>query len=75
MDKQQTANCMSAVAAADIMGRLILPIFQDKYKIKARWMLIMTCIWLIMTRQSEYTSNMYIFLLRIQYMYNITSLK
>ncbi|XP_026731389.1 monocarboxylate transporter 12-B [Trichoplusia ni] len=51
MDKQQTANCMSAVAAADICGRLILPIFQDKYKIKARWMLIGTCVWLIVIRQ------------------------
>ncbi|XP_021187334.3 monocarboxylate transporter 2 [Helicoverpa armigera] len=51
MDKQQTANCMSAVAGADIAGRLILPIFQDKYKIKARWMLIMTSTWLIVVRQ------------------------
>ncbi|KAJ8736438.1 hypothetical protein PYW08_007094 [Mythimna loreyi] len=51
MNKQQTANCMSAVAAADIAGRLILPIFQDKYKIKARWMLIMTSVWLIVIRQ------------------------
>ncbi|KAF9421626.1 hypothetical protein HW555_002559 [Spodoptera exigua] len=51
MDKQQTANCMSAVAGADIAGRLILPVFQDKYKIKARWMLIMTCTWLIVVRQ------------------------
>ncbi|XP_049880065.1 monocarboxylate transporter 9-like [Pectinophora gossypiella] len=51
MDKQQTATCMSAVAGADIAGRLILPIFQDKYRIKARWMLIMTCVWLIVTRQ------------------------
>ncbi|KAG6461294.1 monocarboxylate transporter 9 isoform X2 [Manduca sexta] len=51
MDKNQTALCMSAVAAADIVGRLILPIFQDKYKIKARWMLIMTSVWLIVVRQ------------------------
>ncbi|CAB3239867.1 unnamed protein product [Arctia plantaginis] len=63
MDKQQTANCMSAVAAADIMGRLILPIFQDKYKIKARWMLIMTCIWLIVTRQIlAYQTNLEVLL-------------
>ncbi|KAL4702977.1 hypothetical protein ACJJTC_008755 [Scirpophaga incertulas] len=51
LDKQQTATCMSSIAAADIAGRLILPTFQDKYKIKARWMLIMTSIWLIITRQ------------------------
>ncbi|XP_061708705.1 monocarboxylate transporter 9 [Cydia pomonella] len=51
MDKQQTANCMSAVALADIAGRLILPVFQDKYRIKARWMLIMTSVWLIVVRQ------------------------
>ncbi|CAG4979157.1 unnamed protein product [Parnassius apollo] len=51
MDKQQTANCMSAVAIADIVGRLTLPAFQDKYKIKARLMLIMTSIWLIIVRQ------------------------
>ncbi|KAJ0182600.1 hypothetical protein K1T71_001969 [Dendrolimus kikuchii] len=51
MDKKQTALCMSAVAFADICGRLVLPIFQDKYKIKARWMLIMTCTWLIIVRQ------------------------
>lgn len=64
MDKQQTANCMSAVAGADIMGRLILPVFQDKYKIKARWMLIMTCIWLIITRQIlAYQSQIEILLL------------
>ena len=58
MDKQQTANCMSAVAGADIAGRLILPIFMDKYKIKARWMLIMTSTWLIVVRQS--TSHTYL---------------
>ncbi|XP_028156210.1 monocarboxylate transporter 9-like [Ostrinia furnacalis] len=51
LNKQQTATCMSAVASADICGRLILPIFQDKYRIKARWMLIMTSVWLIVTRQ------------------------
>ncbi|XP_059050778.1 monocarboxylate transporter 9-like [Achroia grisella] len=51
LDKQQTAFCMSAIASADICGRLILPVFQDKYRIKARWMLIMTCVWLIITRQ------------------------
>ncbi|KAM3967617.1 uncharacterized protein ACR2FA_011170 isoform 1-T2 [Aphomia sociella] len=51
MDKKNTAFCMSAIASADICGRLILPIFQDKYRIKARWMLIMTCVWLIVTRQ------------------------
>ncbi|XP_072944570.1 uncharacterized protein [Epargyreus clarus] len=51
MDKNQTATCMSAVAMADIAGRLILPAFQDKYKIKARMMLIMTSIWLIVVRQ------------------------
>lgn len=51
MDMQQTATCMSAVAAADIVGRLVLPTFQDKYKIKARWMLIMTSVWLIIVRQ------------------------
>ncbi|XP_075971476.1 monocarboxylate transporter 12-like [Anticarsia gemmatalis] len=63
MDKQQTANCMSAVAAADIMGRLILPVFQDKYKIKARWMLIMTCIWLIVIRQIlAYQTNLEVLL-------------
>lgn len=54
MDKQQTANCMSAVALSDIAGRLVLPVFQDKYRIKARWMLIMTSIWLIIVRQSKY---------------------
>lgn len=54
MDKHQTAMCMSAVASADIAGRIILPYFQDKYKIKARWMLIMTSVWLIVVRQSEY---------------------
>ncbi|KAI8438349.1 hypothetical protein MSG28_010915 [Choristoneura fumiferana] len=51
MDKQQTANCMSAVALSDIAGRLVLPVFQDKYRIKARWMLIMTSVWLIVVRQ------------------------
>ncbi|KAL0851274.1 hypothetical protein ABMA28_007109 [Loxostege sticticalis] len=51
LNKQQTAFCMSAVAGADICGRLILPVFQDKYRIKARWMLIMTSVWLIITRQ------------------------
>ncbi|XP_026319790.1 monocarboxylate transporter 9-like [Hyposmocoma kahamanoa] len=51
MDKQKTAMCMSAIAGADIAGRLILPIFQDKYRIKARWMLIMTSVWLIIVRQ------------------------
>lgn len=54
MDKQQTAMCMSAIAGADIAGRLTLPIFQDKYRIKARWMLIMTSIWLIVIRQSKW---------------------
>ncbi|CAB3240515.1 unnamed protein product [Arctia plantaginis] len=51
LDKQQTANCMSAVAAADMVGRLTLPVLQDKFKIKARWMLIMTAIWVIVIRQ------------------------
>ncbi|CAH2050267.1 unnamed protein product, partial [Iphiclides podalirius] len=51
MDKQQTANCMSTVAFADIIGRLTLPAVQDKYKIKARMMLILTSIWLIIVRQ------------------------
>ncbi|CAH0405451.1 unnamed protein product [Chilo suppressalis] len=51
MNLHETAMCMSAVAGADIAGRLILPIFQDKYKIKARWMLIMTSVWLIVIRQ------------------------
>lgn len=51
LNKQQTATCMSAVAAADITGRLVLPIFQDKFRIKARYMIIMTSIWLIITRQ------------------------
>ncbi|KAJ2947794.1 hypothetical protein O0L34_g9577 [Tuta absoluta] len=50
-DKQQTATCMSAVAIADITGRLTLPAVQDKFKIKARWMLIMTSVWLIVVRQ------------------------
>ncbi|XP_014356089.2 monocarboxylate transporter 12-B [Papilio machaon] len=51
LDKQQTANCMSAVAIADIIGRLTLPVFQDKYRIKARMMIIMTSVWLIVVRQ------------------------
>ncbi|XP_013135003.1 PREDICTED: monocarboxylate transporter 12-B-like [Papilio polytes] len=51
LDKQQTANCMSAVAIADIIGRLTLPVFQDKYRIKARMMIILTSIWLIVVRQ------------------------
>lgn len=51
LDKQHTAFCMSAIASADICGRLILPVFQDKYRIKARWMLILTSVWLIITRQ------------------------
>ena len=54
MDKQQTAYCMSAVAFADIIGRLVLPSLQDKYRIEARMMLILTSIWLIIVRQSEY---------------------
>ncbi|XP_053616006.1 monocarboxylate transporter 12-B-like [Plodia interpunctella] len=51
LNKEQTAICMSAVAAADISGRLILPVFQDKFQIRARWMLIMTSVWLIVARQ------------------------
>ncbi|CAH0724771.1 unnamed protein product, partial [Brenthis ino] len=51
MDKQQTAYCMSAVAFADIIGRLVLPSLQDRYRIKARTMLILTSIWLIVVRQ------------------------
>lgn len=54
MNKQQTATCMSAVALADIMGRIVLPILQDRFQIKARMMLIMTSIWLIIVRQSKY---------------------
>lgn len=53
MDKQQTAYCMSAVAFADIVGRLTLPAVQDMYKIKARMMLILTSIWLIIVRQGK----------------------
>ncbi|XP_023952491.2 monocarboxylate transporter 12 [Bicyclus anynana] len=63
LDKQQTANCMSAVALADIVGRLTLPMFQDKYHIKARTMLIMTSIWLIVVRQIlAYQTDVYVLL-------------
>ncbi|XP_039759869.1 monocarboxylate transporter 2 isoform X2 [Pararge aegeria] len=64
MDKQQTASCMSAVALADIIGRLTLPMLQDKYRIKARMMLIMTSIWLIVVRQIlAYQSDLYVLLI------------
>ncbi|GBP79711.1 Monocarboxylate transporter 9 [Eumeta japonica] len=51
VEMEEIATCMSVIAGADIVGRLVLPVFQDKFKIKARWMLIMTCIWLIVARQ------------------------
>lgn len=54
MDKQQTATCMSTIAFVDIIGRLVLPPIQDRFQIKARMMLIMTSMWLILIRQSKY---------------------
>ncbi|OWR53413.1 hypothetical protein KGM_203650 [Danaus plexippus plexippus] len=64
MNKQQTATCMSAVALADIMGRIVLPILQDRFQIKARMMLIMTSIWLIIVRQIlAYQRDLYLLLI------------
>ncbi|KAG7294952.1 hypothetical protein JYU34_003743 [Plutella xylostella] len=51
MTKHQTAVCMSAIAIADIAGRLIVPIFQDKYQIRARWVLLVSSVWLLVVRQ------------------------
>ncbi|XP_050348008.1 monocarboxylate transporter 12-B-like isoform X2 [Nymphalis io] len=63
MDKQQTAYCMSAIAFADIIGRLVLPALQDKYNIKARMMLILTSTWLIVVRQIlAYQTDLYVLL-------------
>ncbi|CAH0766859.1 unnamed protein product [Diatraea saccharalis] len=69
LDMNQTAICMSAVAGADIAGRLILPIFQDKYKIKARWMLIMTSVWLIVIRQILAYQTDFVFLIAMSCLY------
>ncbi|XP_050666265.1 monocarboxylate transporter 5-like isoform X1 [Leptidea sinapis] len=64
MTKQETANCMSAVAFADIIGRLSLPQVQSKFNISARMMLILTSIWLLVVRQFlAYQSNMYVLLM------------
>ncbi|XP_034834566.1 monocarboxylate transporter 5-like [Maniola hyperantus] len=64
MDKKQTALCMSSVALADIIGRLTLPPLQDRYRIKARIMLIMTSIWLIVVRQIlAYQTDLYVLLI------------
>ncbi|XP_045458848.1 monocarboxylate transporter 13-like [Melitaea cinxia] len=63
MDKQQTATCMSTIAFVDIIGRLVLPSIQDRFQIKARMMLIMTSMWLILIRQIlAYQTDLYVLL-------------
>ncbi|XP_047510705.1 monocarboxylate transporter 2-like [Pieris napi] len=51
MSRNETATCMSAVALADIFGRLIVPQVQVRLKLTARLTLFLTCIWIIITRQ------------------------
>ncbi|CAG4965201.1 unnamed protein product [Colias eurytheme] len=63
MNKQETANCMSAVAFADIIGRLSLPQAQSKFKISARMTLVLTSIWLLVIRQIlAYQTDMFVLL-------------
>ncbi|XP_038208323.1 monocarboxylate transporter 12-B-like isoform X2 [Zerene cesonia] len=63
MNKQETANCMSAVAFADIIGRLSLPQAQAKFKISARMTLVLTSIWLLVIRQIlAYQTDMFVLL-------------
>ncbi|CAK1544647.1 unnamed protein product [Leptosia nina] len=64
MSKQETANCMSAVAFADIIGRLVVPPVQAKFNVSARMTLVLTCIWIAITRQIlAYQTDMYVLLL------------
>ncbi|XP_041975560.1 monocarboxylate transporter 9-like [Aricia agestis] len=51
MNKQQTAYCMSAIASVDIVGRIVLPMLQSRFKISARMMLCLTSAWIIVVRQ------------------------
>ncbi|XP_022117417.2 monocarboxylate transporter 3 [Pieris rapae] len=51
ISRNETATCMSAVALADIFGRLIVPQVQVRLKLTARLTLFLTCIWIIITRQ------------------------
>ncbi|CAG4965198.1 unnamed protein product [Colias eurytheme] len=63
MNKQETANCMSAVAFPDIIGRLVLPQAQSKFKISARMTLVLTSIWLLVIRQIlAYQTDMFVLL-------------
>ncbi|CAK1544648.1 unnamed protein product [Leptosia nina] len=71
MDKQETANCMSAVALADIVGRLCIPQLQAKFNVSARMTLILTSIWLFVVRQIlAYQTDMYV-LLALSALYGI----
>ncbi|XP_038208362.1 monocarboxylate transporter 12-B-like [Zerene cesonia] len=63
MDKQETANCMSAVAIADIIGRLALPQAQAKFNISVKMAIILTSIWCLVVRQIlAYQTDMYVLL-------------
>ncbi|XP_047505562.1 monocarboxylate transporter 12-B-like isoform X2 [Pieris napi] len=71
MNKQETANCMSAVAFADIIGRLSIPQLQAKFNISARMTLIITCIWVFIVRQIlAYQTDIYVILV-LSSMYGI----
>ncbi|CAH4031041.1 unnamed protein product [Pieris brassicae] len=51
MSRNETATCMSAVALADIFGRLIVPQVQVRLKLTTRLTLFLTAIWILITRQ------------------------
>ncbi|XP_045493980.1 monocarboxylate transporter 12-B-like [Colias croceus] len=63
MDKQETANCMSAVAIADIIGRLALPQAQAKFNVSVKMTVILSSICCLVVRQIfAYQTDMYVLL-------------
>lgn len=63
MTRSQTAMCMSALSAADIIARLTIPVLTEKCNIPSRISFYMGCIVLSIARTTLSLQNEYFYLL------------